>query len=370
MVYVLEDMATIVQRMVDYFRTAQTQITDFNEGSEARNLLAAVGNSVYDTRYNIDYLLKMAFPHTCEGTYLDMLGVLVGCFRQSANKSSGNMVFNIPTAASHDISIPKGTVAYPSSNPGLQFKTTTDATLLAGQTSTTVPATAISGGTGGDIAIGILDTLSTQIENLTVTNTAKFEGGTDTEEDGPFRVRIIEAGKGSNTGSIGWYKTICTGVSGVHDVAIQTNLFGTSYNLKIFVNGTSKPTTQAVLDAVSALFNIDDNIVGGLKVLVSSANFITVPVTASISISSTATWNTVSANIQANLTAYVNGGTTTYGVEYPGLDEGETLVLSTLQMIIANTDGVQDYSISSPTGNIICGDTDAVMLGAITLTQS
>ena len=32
-VYILEDQDESVQRMIDYFRTGQTEITDFNEGS-------------------------------------------------------------------------------------------------------------------------------------------------------------------------------------------------------------------------------------------------------------------------------------------------------------------------------------------------
>ena len=53
-VYILENVAVSVQRMVDYYRTAQSSITDFNEGSEIRNLLESIGL----TTNNLQYLIS------------------------------------------------------------------------------------------------------------------------------------------------------------------------------------------------------------------------------------------------------------------------------------------------------------------------
>jgi uncharacterized phage protein gp47/JayE len=189
--YVLETADVIIQRMVDYYRTAQSDITDFNEGSEVMNLLSSVGVSAYEIRYYIDYMLRMGYPHTAEGDYLDMIGVLVNCYRKSAVQAVGSVTYSLTAPVAYNIDIPDGSVITSSSDVSLAAQTVGDSTLVAGQTSILVVAEAQSGGPDGNVAIGVLDTLGDPIDSLTVTNTVAFNGGTATESDGDYRTRIL-----------------------------------------------------------------------------------------------------------------------------------------------------------------------------------
>ena len=109
-VYQLETQSAILQRMINYFQGAQTQITDFNQGSEILNLLTSVSLTNYEIRYLIDYLLQMGYVQTAAGDWLDELGIIVNVIRNPAVQATGSLVISIPAAVSYDIDIPDGTL--------------------------------------------------------------------------------------------------------------------------------------------------------------------------------------------------------------------------------------------------------------------
>jgi len=367
--YVLETADQIIQRMVDYYRTAQSDITDFNDGSEVMNLLSSVGVSAYEVRYYIDYMLRMGYPHTAEGDYLDMIGVLVKCTRKGSVQATGSVTYTLSAPVAYNIDIPAGSVVTSGSDISLGVETIPDSTLVAGQTSITILAEAQSGGTEGNVAIGILDTLGDPIDALSVTNTVAFTGGEATESDGDYRVRILEAGKSGTVGSIAWYQILVEAITGVHDCAIINNPFGEAYNMTIYVNGTAKPTTDLIMADVEALFLLPANIIGGVNLIVSLPDYSVQNISANITIDPSYSWSNVSADIETNITAYFNGGTTTYGTVYDGLNIGDDIVQSRIEMIIGNTMGVTDYTLSSPSGNVVMTDNGAGELGTFTLTE-
>ena len=371
-VYQLETQSAILQRMINYFQGAQTDITDFNQGSEILNLLTSVSLTNYEIRYLIDYLLQMGYVQTAAGDWLDELGIIVNVIRNPAVQATGSLVISIPAAVSYDIDIPDGTLITCSTDNTLYFQTVGDQTFTAGSTTLNLTGIATVGGADGNVAPGIINEFYTPVDALTVTNPTAFENGMDVEDDTSLRNRILAAGQGNITGSVSWYQSQAESVEGVHDVGVINNPPIPGVDVELIVNGNIQPTQSSVIEAVQNLFAQPDHAIGGVNVLVVAPSFITENIAAIITLMPGADWDTVSATLEADIQCYFQGGTTSYGVDYPGLDVGVGFTYLVLQMVFANSMGSNfiDFNISSPSADADITDTQAIQLGTINLTQS
>lgn len=365
--------AEIVQRMIDYYMAAfsagETQITDFNEGSEARNFLESVSIPAYELRYWIAFMVRQSFPQFAVKGYLDLLGVMFNCYRKTAVKATGNVTFTTPGIKSYAITVPSGTLGKTGGIDGVYFVTTEQVILAAGNLTVNAPIEALVAGESGNVNASTIDELPNPIDDLTVNNSAATENGSDEEDDDTFRARILEAGQGGQVGTEAWFKTMAGSITGVHDAKVISNPEGEEYNVKILVNGTVTPTPTEVTNAVLALLNDADNKVAGLKITVDVPNYISTAITATITLVEGYVWADVESDIEANIDCIFNGGTTTYGVDYPGYDIDDDLVRTQIMQVINNTDGVLDYNLTAPSENVVTTEEDEVQMGVITLTQ-
>lgn len=363
----------IVQRKVDYYKSAfeegNTKITDFNEGSEARNLLEATSIDAYELRYWIDFMNRQAFPQTAVRGYLDILGVQFNCYRKSAIKATGYITFSTETVKSYDITIPAGTLIKTGGIDGVYFVTTEDVILTAGNLSVNAPIEADVAGDEGNVNTSTIDELPNPIDDLTVNNTSETENGSDEEDDTAFSERILESGQGGQVGTEAWFKSMAESISGVHDAKVISNPDGEDYNVKILVNGDITPTPTEVLNAVLALLTNGDNKVAGIKITVDSPNYIETAVTATITIVEGYVWADVEDDIKTNIGCYFDGGETTYNTTYPGLNIDDELIRTQIMQIISNTDGVLDYNLTAPSDNVSTTEEDEVQMGVVTLTE-
>ena len=66
----------LVQQMIDYYNEkleiGETRVTDFNEGSEIRNLLESIAVDLYTLMEDQYELSKIAFITTSDGEWLDL----------------------------------------------------------------------------------------------------------------------------------------------------------------------------------------------------------------------------------------------------------------------------------------------------------
>ena len=106
----------LVQQMVDYYaeklEVGETRVTDFNEGSEIRNLLEAFAVDIYSLMEDQYELSKIAFINTAYGEWLDLHGEnpLINCPRNTGTESTGIVTFTIPEVMTGDFVIPEGTI--------------------------------------------------------------------------------------------------------------------------------------------------------------------------------------------------------------------------------------------------------------------
>ncbi|MGN1329012.1 MAG: baseplate J/gp47 family protein [Eubacterium sp.] len=162
-------------------------------GSFEEKVIEALASELYSLSCQGDYILKQSFVQTATGEYLDMLGEMRDCTRKGETKAIGTLKFYNAQASEEDIQISKGTVCSVCSKPYIQFETTEDAVISAGELSVEVPAQALAGGEEYNALAGeitVMVNAPVMVEN--VTNESEFSGGSDIESDSAFRKRIIK----------------------------------------------------------------------------------------------------------------------------------------------------------------------------------
>ena len=258
----------LVQQMIDYYQAklqaGETRVTDFNEGSEIRNLLESVAVDVYALMEYLNEVTMIAFVETATGEWLDKHGAnpFVQLARDPGDYAVGYVTFTIPSVQASDVTIPAGTVVASTEN-SLQYVTDSDLIISVGDTSVTGTITCLTVGVDGNCGAGtvtVLDDDTLIINGLTVTNSEALSGGVDYEDDDFYRQRLLDFIRKDDFGSLSYYEKLCTDVSGVHDVAFISS---TGYTRKVLVNGDVKPTPDTVLADVLEVLSIPDNIVLG-----------------------------------------------------------------------------------------------------------
>lgn len=181
----------IIEEMkIAYFNSKGEKL---DENSEIMKRLEAVASELYCISCYGDYIFKQAFVQSATGEYLDALGALRGVTRKTADISTGELTFYLTEASLENIVIPKGTVCSVSGKPYIQFATDSETTLLAGELSVTVPATALSPGEEYNVTAGTVTVMVNAPAGIYgVTNNAEFTGGCDEERDASLRRRIID----------------------------------------------------------------------------------------------------------------------------------------------------------------------------------
>ncbi|HEX4859684.1 MAG TPA: baseplate J/gp47 family protein [Rhizomicrobium sp.] len=152
---------------------------------------------VYGLYGYADWLARQALPNTADDWYyLSRWGALFGLSPKPPVQSAGNALFT----GSVNASVPHHTLLQDSL--GNQYKTTADATLIAGATS--VPIISLVGGAMGNLPAGAPLTLLAVLTN--VDGTASVDGsglsdGLDAETTQDFGARIAQRMKNSPSGS-------------------------------------------------------------------------------------------------------------------------------------------------------------------------
>lgn len=188
-------MQEIIEQMLSDFalQLGVSQISGASDIAIKTKVLAAQIEGLY---YNQGYILKQAFPQTATGQYLDLHGFIYGVDRKQPNKARGRVQMGRSTAALEDYFIPKGTIFSTedrNNKKALRGLTTEDAILRAGETFVDIQAEAELPGKEGNVEAGAFTILNTPPVGIEyVTNFEPFTDGTDLEEEGAYRKRLLD----------------------------------------------------------------------------------------------------------------------------------------------------------------------------------
>lgn len=369
--------STLVEQMIDFYalklEVGDTRVTDFNEGSEIRNLLEAISVDLYYMMEEQNELSLIAFIDTAEGEWLDKHGAnpFINLPRDTGMESTGYVVFSIPDASTEDLVIPEETIIV-SEETGLEFATEGEAILTAGDTTITVSAICLTTGADGNAppnTITLIDDDFLEIPELSVNNPSSFTGGTDYEEDDEYRERLLNYVRQDDFGSIGYYTTLGNTVEGVHDVHL---IDAEGYTKKVLVNGDVKPTPDEILTEVLSVYSNTENIIVGHTFTVSRPGYVHVDMKLNLTVS-----EEISEDIiREAMTCLIDGGegNMLIGYDYEGLSIGETLFISSIVSTIELIDGVESVTVLDgqdvELSDIIVDSNQVIKLGTLTITQT
>lgn len=364
----------LVQQMIDYYndklRIGETRVTDFNEGSEIRNLLEAIAVDVYNLMEDQNDLAQIAFVETSFGEWLDKHGAnpFVNLPRETGEVATGFVTFTIPSVQTNDIVLPLGTIVVSTEN-GLQYATDSDLLIPVGETEVTGAVSCLTVGVDGNCSadtVTLIEDSDIGVNGLTVNNEDSFTGGLDYEEDDDYRERLLAYLRKDDFGSITYYQNLCTDVSGVHDVVLVD---ATGYTKKILVNGDVKPTPNTVLADVLEVLTVPDNIVLGHNFTVDKPSYVEHDLVVNLDVSV----ELDDEDLEEFLRAIFDGGSALVGFDFDGVLIGDTLTRESLYSSFFLIDYVESVEITEDGSEIddLSVESDEVLqLGEVTINQT
>ena len=239
---------SILNEMINFYglllEAGQTKVTDFNEGSEIRDLLEAFAVLGYIIIENKNELTSIGFIDSAEGEFLDKHGAnpYINLPRETGMEATGTVTFTIPEALTSEAVIPEGTVVVNSST-GLEYSTMNDIVFDTENTSVNVAVECLTAGEDGNCEIGEIDTIDeiiTDIPEITVTNESKITGGLDYEEDEEYRERLLAYKQRDDFGSLPYYQSLGQAVEGVHDL-LFVDATGFISKILVHIEATDRP---------------------------------------------------------------------------------------------------------------------------------
>ena len=358
------NITNLVEQMINYYdlkqEVGETRITDFNEGSEIRNILEAfaiLGYAILEEQYEST---RIAFINTSYGGWLDRIGELpfIDLPRISGQQSTGSVTFTLSSALTDDYTIPSGTILL-SSETSLEFETDGDVVIFAGELTGTGVATCLTNGIDGNVPIGSIDTISddsVDTEILSVTNEYAFELGLDYEDDDTYRERLLANVRADGFGSMGYYNRLGESVDGVHDVQLVSD---DTYTRKVLVNGNVKPTPDSVLLDVLVKYSSLENLVLGHNFIVDRPVYDEIELEVSLSVSA----EMDESSLLNNLLAFFDGRGFDR-MEYTGVNIDESMSRDKLVSafsIFPEVVSVDSITLNDEEVNVLTPSVDGVL---------
>lgn len=284
----------LVQKMIDYYneKYPNTQITDFNEGSEIRNLLESISADIFHKEYHENLQLKEAFLTTADGNFLDLHGEEYKIKREEATQAQGTVTFTIPDTLPYVLTIPQYTRLVETST-GLFYETWLTVEIPIGETSVDCPVYSVMIGEKTNIPAECewIFYEDNMFKDVRISNSQPFTDGKDAEKDDDYRKRILEAKTSDGFGSREYYTKLGK-IKGIHDIAISPSQ-RVDITAQIIVNGYEKPISDELLAKVTSLYTNEKKIVYNHVFEVKKATFTTVPLKIDIGVTDLIPDNTI-----------------------------------------------------------------------------
>lgn len=363
----------LVQRMIDFYNNKypNTQITDFNEGSQIRDILESFSVDIFHLEWDNQNILRACFLATAYGQYLDLFGEEYNTPRITANRAWGSVTFSISEPVNYLITIPQYTILV-SSKTGLYYQTNMTVEIPIGETSVDCPcfSTVPGAGTNADAGTITLFEDTSKFKEVSITNPEAFTGGTNNESDDDYRTRLLNVKGQDKFGSKEYYNRIGVKVKGVHDVLLTPTTGG--YTAKVLVNGHTKPLPASVLADVTSVYTEEKNRVYDHTFLVEETGYTDLDLEIKVGVT-----DEVDDQLFIDfLTTFVNGGSVTIagsdfayrGLMINGIVTNYVLLtlLESLPFVVQVTELTSDGELF----NTITPDTNTVLkLGTVEITQ-
>ena len=356
-VFLTEDEDSVHERMLSNFQDVSTL-----EGDFIYDATRPTAEQIAELKQlGLQNNLKIAFPQTSYGTYLEWLGECKGVFKNQPTKAIGTITF---TGVQGTI-ITKGTIVTTiatDEKQSIEFELLETKTIGENET-VDIKAECKESGTIGNVSKGSISILLGSISGVkSVTNKEDFKGGTDIEDEEHFRERVLVAEQedklsGASSDYIRWAKE----VDGVGYAYVVPEWNGAGTVKVLILDKNRKAATQELIDKVQEYIyplnteegqNRDGKAPIGAIVTIATPQTLLINVKASFVFSNGFSQETVLNILKNKIDKYLDkidiGGTVSYNAIYS----------LTGSMMLAD-EGIQDFSnltINDGTTNIILND--------------
>lgn len=341
-VFLTEDEEVIHERMLSNFQDVSTLEGDFiydatRPTAEEITQLKQLG---------LQNNLKIAFPQTSYGIYLEWLGECKGVFKNQPTKATGVITFTGMQGAI----ITKGTIVTTiatDEKQSIEFELLETKTIEEDET-VDIKAECRETGTIGNVSKGSISVLLGSINGIkSVSNKEDFKGGTDIEDEEHFRERVLVSEQedrlsGANSDYIRWAKE----VDGVGYAYVVPEWNGAGTVKVLILDKNRKAATQELIDKVQEYIyplnvsegeNRDGKAPIGALVTIVTPKTLLINVKASFIFSNSFSEETVLNNLKTKIDKYLDK-----------IDLGGTVSYNAIQAIVGSMmltdEGIQDFS--------------------------
>ncbi|EOE7203665.1 baseplate J/gp47 family protein [Clostridioides difficile] len=341
-VFLTEDEDSVHERMLSNFQDVSTL-----EGDFIYDATRPTAEQIAELKQlGLQNNLRIAFPQTSYGTYLEWLGECKGVFKNQPTKATGVITF---TGMQGTI-ITKGTIVTTiatDEKQSIEFELLETKTIGANET-VDIKAECRIAGTIGNVSNNTITILLGSISGVkSVTNKEDFRGGTDIEDEEHFRERVLVAEQedklsGASSDYIRWAKE----VDGVGYAYIVSEWAGAGTVKVLILDKNRKAATQELIDKVQEYIyplnisegeNRDGKAPIGALVTVVTPDTLLINVKASFIFSNGFSEETVLNNLKSKIDKYLDK-----------IDLGGTVSYNAIQAIVGSMmltdEGIEDFS--------------------------
>ncbi|EQI31612.1 baseplate J/gp47 family protein [Clostridioides difficile] len=340
-VFLTEDEDSVHERMLSNFQDVSTL-----EGDFIYDATRPTAEQIAELKQlGLQNNLKIAFPQTSYGTYLEWLGECKGGFKNQPTKATGVITF---TGVQGTI-ITKGTIVTTiatDEKQSIEFELLETKTIGENET-VDIKAESRIVGTIGNVSKGSISVLLGSINGVKSVTNKDFKGGTDIEDEEHFRERVLVAEQedklsGASSDYIRWAKE----VDGVGYAYVVPEWNGAGTVKVLILDKNRKAATQELIDKVQEYIyplnisegeNRDGKAPIGALVTVVTPDTLLINVKASFIFSNSFNEETVLNNLKTKIDKYLDK-----------IDLGGTVSYNAIQAIVGSMmltdEGIQDFS--------------------------
>ncbi len=315
----LQNFSTLVSNAAAAVQGSARQLLDLTVGSTLRAILEANAAIGLWMQWLILQVLSTTRAATSNGNDLDSWTADFSLARLPASPAAGQASFSRFTPTTTAL-IPAG-VSVRTSDGSQSFTVATDPTnaawnaplagytLGAGVASITLPVTAVTSGSAGNVQSGAITLLATAIPGVdTVTNAAPLSGGLDAESDTALRTRFssyLDSRARATPLAIG--SAILSVRQGLNYTLQENQTTTGATSMGTFVvtvdDGSGAPSASLLTSVAGAVESMRP--IGSLYT-VQAPTILTANVSMAISTAATAIHTNITANVVRSLTAAIN----------------------------------------------------------------
>lgn len=372
MAFQVKDFVSIVASMINWMKSTQSKVTDFNEGSIVRTIVEAPASEIDELYQQMFNGLKEAIPAATYYSFdFDALPALpaTGLVRVAIASNTADVLISAGTTVSYQ-------------NGDVDYTVNQDVTIAAGNTFADVLVTATTAGAAGNVPAGTQFTLAPAPAGfVSATNLSPWANGTDAETEDDRKVRFRAFVQSLNRGTVaaleyGLKTTSLTDASGnvterVVSASIVEPWKDIDPNMPISlvecyihngVGSTSSALVNRAREVIYGYYDTNGKAVpgwkaAGVKVEVYAATEHDVDVVGVLTTTPGYDKPTLIAQATEAVYAYIQG-----------LDIGAPAILSEIIALIMDIEGVYNFVPSAPTADTTVDKKTKLMPGAITIT--